>query len=395
VAVIAAAVRADHHAPGASADRGMSMVELLVALAVAGAGLSTLALLTPPVLAAFAADPAAAELHQRGRVSMVALVDEIAHAGAGFVGAAALAPGASLPALVPDQMRGGAWAVTPRPSTLSVLAADRSAAHAALDQAAAAGETRLVLRRPGYCAALSPTCRFTAGDDVLLMDVHGRFALASVRVASPPLVLDLTSPLADAWPVGTRVSVIAAHRYALRDDPDTGLQQLTRAVGTGPASPFVDFVQRFDVEWLVAAAGPVVRLAPDGTEEGTSFGPAPPPVGQVGDPAWPAGENCAFGRDAAGRAIARGAAPPAGVDGVALASLGDGPWCPSPSAPTRWDADLARVVGVRVRLELAVAAAVLRPPMTALAGPGVAQSRPVPPLRLTAVVAPGRAGSPR
>ena len=378
---------------GASRHRGLSVVELLVALAVASLGLATLALLTPPVLAAFAADPAAAELHQRGRASMVALVDDIARAGAGFVAGPALAPGWGLPALVPDQMRGGGWALTPRLSTLSVLAAARSAAHAALDQAAAAGETRLVLRRPGYCSALSPTCRFAAGDDVLLMDVHGRFALAAVQAALPPLVLDLSAPLAEGWPAGTQVSVIAAHRYTLRDDPDTGLQQLTRAVGTGPASPFVDFVQRFDVEWLVAAAPATVRLALDGTEEGTTFGPAPPPAGQVGDAAWPGGENCAFVRDAAGRASERSAAPPAGAAGVALASFGDGPWCPSPSAPTRWDADLTRVVGVRVRIELAVASAVLRPPMTTLAGPGVAQPRQVPPLRLTAVVAPGRAGS--
>jgi hypothetical protein len=380
-------------AAGASRHRGMSVVELLVALAVAGAGLSTLALLTPPVLAAFAADPAAAELHQRGRVSMVALVDEIARAGAGFVAAPALAPGWGLPSLVPDQMRSGAWAVAPRPSTLSVLAAARSAAHAALDQAAAAGDTRLVLRRPGYCAPLSPTCRFAAGDDVLLMDVHGRFALATVQAAVPPLVLDLSAPLAEGWPAGTQVSVLAAHRYALRDDPETGLRQLTRAVGTGPATAFVDFVQRFDVEWIVAAAAPAVRLAPDDSEEGTTFGPAPPPAGQVGDAAWPAGENCAFSRDAVGRASARSAAPPAGPDGVALASFGDGPWCPSPMAPTRWDADLTRVVGVRIRLELAVASAVLRPPMTALAGPGIAQRRQVPLLRLTAVIAPGRAGS--
>ena len=379
---------------GAPPQSGMSVVELLVALAVACAGLVALALVTPPVLAAFAADPAAAELHQRGRVSIVALVDDIARAGAGFVAGAPLAPGWGLPALLPDQMRTGTWAVTPRPSTLSVLAAARSAAHAALDQAVAVGESRLVLRRPGYCAALSPTCRFAAGDDVLLMDVHGRFALASVQAALPPLVLDLSAPLAQSWPAGTHVSVIAAHRYALRDDPETGLQQLTRAVGTGPASPLVDFVQRFEIEWIVATAAAIVRLAPDGTEEGTSFGPAPPPAGEVGDAAWPAGENCAFVRDAAGRASERSGAPPAGAAGVAVTSFGDGPWCPSPSAPTRWDADLTRVVGVRVRIELAVASAVLRPPMTTLAGAGVAQARQVPPLRLTAVVAPGRAGSP-
>jgi hypothetical protein len=373
---------------------GMSVVELLVALAVASAGLSALVALTPPVLAAFAADPAAAELHQRGRATIAALVDEIARAGSGFVAGPALAPGWSLPSLVPDQLRGGAWTVSAQPSTLSVMAAARTAAHASLDQAAAPGETRLILRRPGYCSTLSPTCRFAAGDDILLADVHGRFALARLQAASPPLVLDLTAPLADAWPAGTQVSVIDAHRYALRPDAETGLQQLTRAVGIGPASPFVDFVTAFDVEWFVADAQPAVRLAPDGVEEGSTFGPAPPAVGQVGDAAWPAGENCAFRRDAIGHATARVPALTSGDAGVALAAFGDGPWCPSPWAPTRWDADLARVVRLRVRLELAVASAVLRPPVsTVLGGPDAPRQRLVPALRLAAVVAAGRAGS--
>jgi hypothetical protein len=48
------------------------------------------------------------------------------------------------------------------------------------------------------------------------------------------------------------------------------------------------------------------------------------------------------------------------------AMLGDGPWCPDPADPNRWDADLLRVraIGVTVRVEAANAA--LRGPASTL-----------------------------
>ena len=71
---------------GATAQRGMSLVELLVALGLAGVGLSALALMSTGVLAAFDADPAAAEQQQRARATMAAIVEDLTRAGAAFVG---------------------------------------------------------------------------------------------------------------------------------------------------------------------------------------------------------------------------------------------------------------------------------------------------------------------
>ena len=124
----------------------------------------------------------------------------------------------------------------------------------------------------------------------------------------------------------------------------------------------MDFVERFDVEWLVAGAAPAVRLAPDDTPESTTFGPMPPAPGVTEIPRGRPG-NCVFARDAAGRAVSRLARLGRGAVAVARSAFADGPWCPSPAAPTRWDADLARVVGVRLRVDLAVASALLRPPV--------------------------------
>jgi hypothetical protein len=372
---------------------GLGVLEVLVALALSSLGLAALALASRGVLAAFQADPASADQHQRGRVALAALVEHVTGAGAGFLTAAGEAPGQALPAVVPDRLRRGAWTVAAAPAMVSTIAAARSAAQARLSVAALAGDTRLVLERPAYCSALSPTCRFAAGDEVVLAGPHGRFALAAVDAVSPPLLLDLAAPLAESWPVGTLVAAVDAHTYLARPDPATGLLQIARASGAGTASAMIDFVERFEVTWALDGRAPQVRLAPDGSEEDASAGPAPPPSGEPGDAAWPPGENCVFARTAAGLPVAR--LPPLGTGPVTvtLAALSDGPWCPSAAAPTRWDADLARVAVVRVRVALAVASAMLRPPTgVVLAGPGVARSRFVPTLTVTAEVAPGRGG---
>ena len=199
----------------------------------------------------------------------------------------------------------------------------------------------------------------------------GAFALAAVRAASPPLVIDLVAPLAQGWPAGTRVSVVEARTYALRADAATGLLQIVaqpRAPGRRCRSSTSS--QRFEVEWLVAGAAPAVRARPGRHAEHTTFGPLPPAAGVVGDPAWPAGENCVFARDAAGASVSRLA--PLGSRcrrraARRASSTGRGARRPPrrrAGTPT-WRASS----GVRVRVELAVASARLRPPFGAVSGP--------------------------
>jgi hypothetical protein len=376
---------------GVHGERGLTLVELLVGVALTGLGVAVLAQLAGGVLAGFEADPAAAEQQQRGRATMAALVEDVARAGAGFVDDLSAGPARGVPMAVPDAWRYGAWSVTPRPSTLAVLAGARTAAHARLATAVLAGDARLILERPAYCSPASPTCRFAAGDDVLLVGADGAMTLAAVRAVAPPLVVDLTAPLAQGWPAGTRVSVVEARAYAVRPDPSTGLDQIVRSSGPGPAMPLVDFVHRFDVEWLVDGEAPAVRVAPDGTEEGATRGPPPPAADTVGDPAWPAGENCVFVRPGGGGPASRLPALGARMVAVPLSRFTDGPWCPSPAAPTRWDADLARVVAVRVRLDVVVASDLLRALLAPGPGPGATRRRIVPTLTLAATVAAGRA----
>lgn len=378
-----------------SGAAGFSLAELVVALGLSAVGLGAMALMTSGVLGTFAAEPAAAEQQQRARAVAAVLTDDLTRAGRGFLAGTEEGPGWGVPAVVPDRWRTGAWVIGAAASTFGVIGGARSAAHARLAAAVAAGESRLVLERPAYCAPASPTCRFAAGDDIVLTGAHGAFALATIRAASPPLILDLTAPLGEGWPAGTTVSVVDAPVYALRDDAETGFRQIVRARGPGPATALVDFVDRFDVEWFVAGAPPAVREAPDGTPEQATFGPVPPPAGQAGDPSWPAGENCLFLRDAAGRAVSRLAPLGTGAVAVPVAALSDGPWCPSAMAAVRWDGDLSRVVGVRLRVRLVVASAMLRVAAGTLLEPPRARHREVPRLTIAVHLAPGRqAGTP-
>lgn len=342
-------------------ERGGTLVELLVALTLLGLAMSVVAALAIPVLAALEAEPAAADAQQRARSTLHVLIDDVQRAGAGFLHDTEAGPGLGLPALWPDALRTGSWAVAPRAHTLTSWYAPRGAAHGPTRAAVAAGASVLPLSRPAFCSAVTPTCGFAAGDEVVLFLPHGRFAVATIAQVEAPLDLRLTAPLAEAWPAGAAVAAVTAHTYELRADPATGLSQIVRRLGSGPPTPVVDFVRRFDVEWIGAPGAPRVHLAPDGSEEHTSGAPGPPPAGMVVDPAWPAGENCAFFRDSSGSAHWRGAAGGPAPAPLTAASLGDGPWCPSPGAAVRWDADLARIDGVRVVISIAVAADTLRP----------------------------------
>ncbi len=369
--------------------RGATLIELLVALTLLGLAMGVVAVLTIPVLAAFEAEPAAADAQQRARSTLQVLIDDVQRAGTGFLHDTDAGPGLGLPALWPDALRTGAWAVSPRAKTLTTWHAPRGAAHGLTRVALGAGAAVVPLARPAFCSAVTPTCGFATGDEVVLFLPHGRFAVATIAQVEAPLDLHLTSPLTEAWPAGSTVAAVTAHTYEERADPATGLAQVVRRLGSGPPTPVVDFVRRFDVEWIAAGGAPRVHLAPDGSEEHATGAPAPPPAGVAVDAAWPAGENCAFFRDAGGGAHWRGAAGGGAPAPLAAAALGDGPWCPSPAAPVRWDADLARIDAVRVVISIAVAVDTLRP----AAALGLARrpgARLVPDLVLDTTVRAGR-----
>ena len=185
---------------------GFTLIELLVALTLLGLAMGVVAALTIPVLAAFEAEPAAADAQQRARSTLQVLIDDVQRAGTGFLHDTDAGPGLGLPALWPDALRTGAWAVSPRAKTLTTWHAPRGAAHGLTRVALGAGAAVVPLARPAFCSAVTPTCGFATGDEVVLFLPHGRFAVATIAQVEAPLDLHLTSPLTEAWPAGSTVA---------------------------------------------------------------------------------------------------------------------------------------------------------------------------------------------
>lgn len=138
--------------------------------------------------------------------------------------------------------------------------------------------------------------------------------------------------------------------YYLRTDGATS--QLMQYDGSASAFPLMDDVVDLEFEYFGVPERPEIVM-PEGEPMRASYGPTPPHVDED-DPAdaWGAGENCIFtvsgGMHASRLAHLGGRAPvPLGAP-----ILTDGPWCPDAVTPGRFDADLLRIVLVRVRLRL-------------------------------------------
>jgi hypothetical protein len=136
--------------------------------------------------------------------------------------------------------------------------------------------------------------------------------------------------------------------------------QLVRYEGDGAAdAPVIDHIVSLNFDYVGEAEPPLlVPPASNWDAVRTTYGPAPPPS-SVQPTAYPAGENCAFARDANGAPVPRLPVMATGAVMVALPAsmLTDGPWCPDATSANRYDADLLRVrlVIVTVRIEAALA----------------------------------------
>jgi hypothetical protein len=145
--------------------------------------------------------------------------------------------------------------------------------------------------------------------------------------------------------------------YYTAPDPATGASQLIRDDGDGVRTPIVNHVAELRFEWFGDPRPPVL-LRPPGDPNGplTTYGPAP--LGTT-TPSYRPGENCVFNVDDDGMSRPRLEDLTSLEQQLVLlgaAQLTDGPWCPDPADPQRFDADLLRIrsVGVLLRVESAL-----------------------------------------
>jgi hypothetical protein len=212
-------------------------------------------------------------------------------------------------------------------------------------------------------------CGFERGMRVLLFDLGGRSEFGTVAAIDGRTLSLEGNGLRGRVDPGraAMLTEVSMHTYSIETERETGIPRLMHYDGRGTELPVVDHLVALRFEYFVAPAPP--QLLPDadlldGEGPFTTYGPPPPALDvDVADDAWGPGENCLFAV-VDGRHVARLPWLAAGSDLVPVdpAMLTDGPWCPDPLAPNRFDADLLRVRRVRAIVRVEAGADALRGP---------------------------------
>jgi type II secretory pathway pseudopilin PulG len=348
-----------------SGPRGFSLIELLLATGITLTVVATVFAMLAPGGPMFGGQSEMADMQQRVRVAAETLAADLEMAGSGPSRGRRAGPLRSflapvLPyAIGPGGDAPGAF----RADVLTVVYLPEAAAESVLALATSAVSARVSIASGPGCPLNDASCGFAAGGRVIIYDDSGAFDVYAItRVAGP--LLDLRHETPDSphvYPQGSTIAEAVVRTYARRVDPATAVDQLVRIEG-GRTVPVVDHVVDLSFDYVGDAAPPRL-VGALGSIGATTYGP-PPALVLDEDGHETAGENCVLASADGGVTPRLGWLAPSGTDVVALsaAQLTDGPWCPDPLHPNRFDADLLRVRGVGVRLTVEAAMASRRGP---------------------------------
>jgi hypothetical protein len=314
--------------PGCHHDRGVTSLELLVAVAAVLTGLALGAGLIRQAAEAWRWQPEAADQVQRLRVGVETLSSALAGAGAGLPGVDDDS-GAFVPMVFPH-LRG----VTGADPPLSVFADRFTVVSASADNEA---QGRLVgaaqgldpLRfDPGFCAPLAPACGFQIGQQVIVASRLVAADVVAISNVGPGLLDHDAAALTERYESAddVRMAAVEVRGYYV----DAARRQL-RLSTAGTDMPVLDGVDGLEIRLLGEPRAPAR--------------PRPPP-GRA---------NCVVGADGSPRLsdLAPDYGPFVRLD---AARLSDGPVCGA--GAWRFDADLYRVRLVRLTLRMAAPRAV-------------------------------------
>lgn len=308
--------------PGSSHERGVTLLEVLVAVATVLTGLALGAGLIRQAAEAWRWQPEAVDQVQRLRVGVETLSSAVAGAGAGLPGLDD--DGGALVPMVFPHLRGVPGADAPLsvfPDRFTVLSASADEAQGRL-VGAAQGLDPLRFD-PGFCAPLSPVCGFGAGQRVLVVSRLAAADVVAVSNVGPGIIDHAAAALTDRYEPAddVRVTAIEVRGYYL----DAARRQL-RLRTAGTDMPVLDGVDGLEIRLLGDPRAPA--------------SPRPPP-GLA---------NCVVGADGSPRLpdLTPDYGPFVRLD---AARLSDGPVCGA--GAWRFDADLYRVRLVRFVLQMA------------------------------------------
>jgi prepilin-type N-terminal cleavage/methylation domain-containing protein len=308
-----------------SGDRGVTLVELLVTLALVLVVASVLAQLAGEARAVFIAQPETVDLVQQARVGLEALGAELTHAGSGPWRTSE--PGPLIRWIAPIHPRRlGPIAADPEQAafsdriTLITVPADSPHTMAG-DMASAEGP--LPFQAGAACPPGDASCQFEAGQHLLVFDRQAAFRPFILADLAPPLLTPLDASLSKAWRTADEAQITAVRTTTVYFD--AARRQLRRYDGHRSDLPIADDVTLVAFRYFGAPLPPLE--------------PRPPP----------GGDNCVIDVLGAPKLPVLPADRGTLVE-LTLPMLSDGPWCGAP--PYRYDADLLRVRSVRVRLRV-------------------------------------------
>ncbi len=223
---------------GGQGPRGFTVIELLIAMAIALLIAGALAGVVQPARAAFDRVPAELDLQQRGRTAIDVISQAVRSAGKDVAATHALG---ALSEIVPvvsvtdPVASGGGFA------TLTVMApiADGAQGVLAASQSGSAGSLTLAT---APCPNVKDVCGFNRGMTAVITDGSGRydvFVVASTVGGSRRLTADRSFPL--PYSIGAAVVEIDQHTFSLAPQADGSLS-LIRETAAGAVQPVVDFV---------------------------------------------------------------------------------------------------------------------------------------------------------
>lgn len=310
------------------AARGFTLVEVLVASAIALVVIATAVTLAMEAQGSWRSESARMDLQQRARVAADILTRALRDAGLGPPGPAG---GPLIRATAPILPRRiGARRADPpdvvRRDALTVIRALGETDRGVLLLDLPAGASTFEIASSPTCD--QPACGLSAGTHVLLLDGYGNADIFTVlNVLGAAVTVRHHGPgAAAAYPAGSPVVPVQTTSFIV----DAAARILREYDGDASDLPLVDDVVGMEVEY---------------------FGEGRPPA----RPRAGAGQaNCLYGSDGSYNAVLMPALPaPAGLAVLAPSLLSDGPWCGS--GASQFDADLLRIRRVRITLRLQAA----------------------------------------
>lgn len=253
------------------AQRGFSLVELLVAVALTGIVLAAVFAAIDPANGSFAIEPEAADMQQRLRVATHTLAEDLLTAGARSAASASPGGGAApFPAVLP--YRAGPLDAAPPAAAvadvITVVSVPATAVETTIaDAIRAPSAATTVVTGPGCPrsdVALNPACGLRPGTMVLVRDQHG-FDLFTVSALAGSIVSleQVRHVLARPFEAGSRIVEVAATTYYLRTDEQARTSTLMRYNGRSSDAPVVDNVVSLAFEYFGEAGGAGLALALD------------------------------------------------------------------------------------------------------------------------------------